>query len=266
MTLLTRDMKASYAFLERNFFLTRRYWGWEVAYLVYAVAGALAVSLIGASEGSQRLLLVLVIGAIFWNYLSIVFGFIAETVAWERWEGTLEYTFMAPVRRYAQMLGSTLYAVLYGLVHTVVVLGVLILFFDLELANANFVTAAIFMLLGSVSFVGIGIMAAILPLMYVERGAQMTFVIQSVLLLISGVYYEVSVLPGWMQFLAQFSPATYVLHGVRSALIEGMGIEMLLSDVWPLLLMAVVFIPLGMWAFGRAERYAKRTGKLKRVG
>ena len=30
--------------------------------------------------------------------------------------------------------------------------------------------------------------------------------------------------------------------------------------------MGVLFIPLGLWAFGRAERYAKRTGKLKRVG
>jgi len=30
--------------------------------------------------------------------------------------------------------------------------------------------------------------------------------------------------------------------------------------------MGVVFIPFGLWAFGAAERYAKRTGKLKRVG
>ena len=30
--------------------------------------------------------------------------------------------------------------------------------------------------------------------------------------------------------------------------------------------MAVVLIPAGVWVFGRAERYAKRTGKLKRVG
>ena len=37
-------------------------------------------------------------------------------------------------------------------------------------------------------------------------------------------------------------------------------------DLWPLLAMAFVFIPLGMWGFGRAEHYAKRTGKLKRVG
>jgi ABC-2 type transport system permease protein len=98
MALMTRELKASFAFVERNFNLTKRYWGWEVAFLVYAVAGALAVSLIGAGQGDERLLLTLVIGAVFWNYLSVVFSFIAETVSWERWEGTLEYTFMACTR------------------------------------------------------------------------------------------------------------------------------------------------------------------------
>ena len=266
MTLMTRELRASYAFVERNFNLTKRYWGWEVAFLVYAVAGALAVSLIGKDQGSDRLLLTLVIGAVFWNYLSVVFSFIAETVAWERWEGTLEYTFMAPVRRYTQMVGSTLFAVAYGLVHTVVVLAVLALFFELDLSRANFATGAVFMVLGSFSFIGIGIMTAILPLMYVERGAQMTFVLQSVLLLISGVYYSVDILPGWMQVLSHFSPATYVLEGVRAGLIDGTGVGDLFGDVWPLLIMGAVFIPLGVWLFGRAERYAKRTGKLKRVG
>ncbi len=266
MTLMTRELKASFAFVERNFNLTRRYWGWELAFLVYAVAGALAVSLIGRDQANERLLLTLVIGAVFWNYLSVVFSFIAETVAWERWEGTLEYTFMAPVRRYTQMVGSTVYAVAYGLIHTVVVLVVLALFFELDLSHANFASATVFMILGSASFIGIGIMTAILPLMYVERGAQMTFVLQSVLLLVSGVYYSVDVLPGWMQVLSRLSPATYVLDGVRAGLLDGAPLSALLGDVWPLLVMGVVFIPLGLWAFGRAERYAKRTGKLKRVG
>lgn len=266
MALLTRELRASYAFVERNFNLTKRYWGWEIAWLVYSVAGALAVSLIGVSEGNPRLLMVLVIGTIFWSYLSIVFEFIAEAVQWERWEGTLEYTFMAPVRRYAQLLGAAAYAVLFGLVHTLFVLLVLVLFFELDLANANFITAAAFTLLGTVSFAGIGIAASILPLMYVERGAQMVFVIQSVLLLVSGVYYSVDVLPGWMQVVSHFSPATYVLDGVRAGLIDGVGIGQLLGNVWPLLLSGVILIPAGLWAFGVAERYAKRTGKLKRVG
>ena len=125
MALLAHELKASYAFIERNFYLTRRYWGWEIAFLVYSVAGALSISLIGADQGNPELLLTLMVGAIFWNYLSVVFSWIAETVQVERWEGTLEYTFMAPVRRWSQLLGSVSYAMVYGLVHTAVIFIVL---------------------------------------------------------------------------------------------------------------------------------------------
>ena len=250
MSLIKYELKASYAFIERNFFLTRRYWGWEVAFLVYSAAGALSISFIGAEAGDSRLLLTLIVGAIFWNYLSVVFSWIAETIAVERWEGTLEYTMMAPVHRSTQLLGSVAYAMAYGVIHTVAILIAMLLFFpDLAAAHANPTTVVVFMVLGSFSLVGIAMMAAILPLLYVERGAQMTFIMQSVLLLVSGVYYSIDVLPGWMQVLSRLSPATYAI-----------------GDVWPLLVMGTVLIPVGLWAFGRAERYAKRTGKLKRVG
>src|SRR3954452_16467350 len=157
MTVVTHELKASYAFIERNFNLTRRYWGWELAFLVYSVAGALSISLIGVSQGSQELLLSLMIGAIFWNYLSVVFSCIAETITVERWEGTLEYTMMAPIRRSTQLMGSVVYAMAYGLVHTAVILVVLVLFFpQMDLSHANFGTALIFVVLGSFSFVGIG--------------------------------------------------------------------------------------------------------------
>jgi len=267
MAMISAELRASYAFMERNFFLTRRTWAWEVAFLAYSVASALSISLIGVDQGSARLVLSLMVGAIFWNYLSVVFSWIAETIAVERWEGTLEYTMMAPIRRSSRLIGQVSYAMVYGLVHTAVIFIVLGLFFpNLDLSKANAGTAAVFMALGSFSFVGIGILAAILPLLYVERGAQMTFVVQSCLLLISGVYYSTDILPPWMQVLSHLSPATYVLDGVRAGLIKGTPTTELWSDVWPLIVLGVVLIPFGLWAFGRAEHYAKRTGKLKRVG
>jgi ABC-2 type transport system permease protein len=267
MAMISAELRASYAFMERNFFLTRRTWAWEVAFLAYSVASALSISLIGVSQDSARLVLTLMVGAIFWNYLSVVFSWIAETIAVERWEGTLEYTMMAPIRRSSRLIGQVSYAMVYGLIHTAVIFVVLILFFpSLDLSKANAATAAVFMILGSFSFVGIGILAAILPLLYVERGAQMTFVVQSCLLLVSGVYYPTSVLPGWMQVLSHLSPATYVLDGVRAGLIQGTPPTELVGDIWPLIVLGLVMIPLGLWAFGQAELYAKRTGKLKRVG
>ena len=122
------------------------------------------------------------------------------------------------------------------------------------------------MVLGSFCFIGIGIMAAILPLMYVERGAQMVFVIQSVLLLFSGVYYSVEVLPAGCSWSPTSARHLRARRGAGGADRRGRHRRRCCDDVWPLLIMGVVFIPLGLWAFGRAERYAKRTGKLKRVG
>ena len=39
-------------------------------------------------------------------YLGILFEFLMETVAWERWEGTIEYTFMAPLSQKAHLAGQ----------------------------------------------------------------------------------------------------------------------------------------------------------------
>ena len=267
MSALAHEVRASYAFIERNFFLSRRYWGWELAFLVYSAAGALSIALIGKQAGDNRLLMALLVGAIFWNYLSVVFSWIAETIQIERWEGTLEYTFMAPVHRSTHLLGAVAYAMIFGLIHTAAILVAVVLFFpELSFAQANIATIVAFMVLGSFSLVGVAMLAAILPLLFVERGMQMAFVLQSVLLLISGVYYSIDILPGWMQAVSHLSPATYALDGVRKGLIDGAPLSTLVGDVWPLLVMGVLFIPLGLWAFGRAERYAKRTGKLKRVG
>ena len=267
MSALAHEVRASYAFIERNFFLSRRYWGWEIAFLVYSAAGALSISLIGAQANDTRLLMTLMVGAIFWNYLSVVFSWIAETIQIERWEGTLEYTMMAPIHRSTHLLGAVAYAMIFGLVHTAaIIVAVLVFFPNLSFASANPGTIAGFMVLGSFSFVGLAMIVAILPLLFVERGAQMAFTLQSVLLLVSGVYYSIDVLPGWMQVISHLSPATYAIDGVRKGLIDGVPLTQLWGDIWPLLVMGALFIPFGLWAFSAAERYAKRTGKLKRVG
>ena len=66
-----------------------------------AASGAAVVLVVANSDHtSERGALVavtLVVGALLWNYLSWLYNEIAMSIAYERWEGTLEYTFMAPV-------------------------------------------------------------------------------------------------------------------------------------------------------------------------
>jgi len=275
MTVATQQLRAAYAFVERNGNIVKRYWAWEIVWLAYSMADSLAVSFIGlgmgAIEGGQVLdtkyfVLYLVIGTLVWRYLSLIFIWITEIISIERWEGTIEYTLMAPIHRITHMGGQTVFAIVYSLVFTAIVLGANVLMFHINLANANLFGGLVMLLAGSFSFVGLGIMGSILPLLFPERGQQMTHVIIAIMLLVSGVYYPISVLPPFLRAASTFSPATYVLQGARDALLKGSTLPQLWPSIWPTLIMGVIMIPAGLWVFRRAEVYAKRTGKLHRNG
>jgi ABC-2 type transport system permease protein len=195
-----------------------------------------------------------------------VFEIITETVAWERWEGTIEYTFMAPLSRAVHLLGMGAFAVLYGVLRTAALFTVVAVFFGLSFPEADFAAALVLLAVASFSFVGIGMVTAVLPLISPEKGAQLGFIAQGILLVVSGVYYPVEVMPEWMQWLSVISPATYVLEGIRAAVLDGAGLGELGGDLWPLAAIGVVAIPVGLAVFRAGERYAKRHGKLNRSG
>ena len=263
--------------MERNINLVKRYWTWELVWMIYSIANSLSVSFIGlgmeylgGSKGVEingsYLVLYLVIGTLVWRYLSTIFYWITELISIERWEGTIEYTLMAPIRRFTHMSGQTLFSVIYSLFFTGVILVVTVWFFDLDLSGANLWGGTVMLLAGCLSFIGVSIMASTLPLLFPERGAQMTHIVIALLLLVSGVYYPIEVLPKALQVFGVVSPATYVLDGVRLTLLEGTPTNQLWPQIWPVLLMGAALIPIGLWVFNLAERYAKRTGKLARNG
>jgi ABC-2 type transport system permease protein len=259
--------------IERNIYLVKRYIWWDVAFFLWTVANTLTIVFIakgipavGGKVDVEKLTTVLLVGAVIWAYLGIIFEILTETVAWERWEGTIEYTFMAPLSRPAHLLGMGAFAVVYGLLRTILLFGVVSAFLDVHYTNANFASAMVIIAVSSVSFVGIGMMTAVLPLISPEKGTQLGFIAQGLLLVISGVYYPVSVLPQWMQWLSVVSPATYTLEGARKAVLDGAGVAALWGEIWPLLLIGVIAILAGLAVFAQGERYAKRHGRLKRSG
>jgi ABC-2 type transport system permease protein len=270
----SRNVNTAYAFFERNWNLTRRYLGWEVVWLVYSLVNALTILFIAAATeritgqtvDTRFFVLYLLIGTTMWSYLSAVFDVVAETIAWERWEGTIEYTLMAPVPRSLHLIGTCCYAVTYAIVRALLIFGVVALMFNVDLAHANALTVLVVIGVGSISVIGLAIVAAVLPLLFTERGAQMTFVIHSSLLLISGVYAPIDVLPAWLQVLSPLSPMTYVLRAVRAGLLDGAPPGAVVGDLLILAAMGCLLVPGGLLVFRAAERYARRTGRLKRSG
>src|ERR1700680_580052 len=270
------EANAFLGFFERQRNLYRRYWVWEVVWLVYSIVSTLSICYLASGLGSfsganarvniAQAQLYLLVGSLLWSYLSLMFFDVSFAIAWERWEGTIEYTFMAPVRRVTHLLGICSFAIVYAMLRSVVILVAIALAFHLDLSHADIPAGLVVLAAATLPVLGLGIFPSVLPLLSPEKGEQMTVAVQGVLLLVSGVYYPLSVLPTVLRVVGQASPLTYTLTGIRSALLDHAGVGALIGTLGLLLAMGAVLIPGGVLVFAKAERRAKRLGLLKRSG
>jgi ABC-2 type transport system permease protein len=270
------ELNALFGFAERSMHSVRRYWMWEVVWLFYSMVSVLSIGFLASGLGTlgaggaafdlHRAQLYLLIGSLLWGYLSLVFMEAAFAISWERWEGTIEYTFMAPIRRVTHLMGVCLFAIGYGLARTLVVLLAAIAIFDLDFSHANLGAAIAVLAASTLPLIGLAIFTSVLPMLSPQKGEQMSIAVQGFLLLVSGVYYPLTVLPVPLQVAGYASPLTYALEGMRRSLLDGASVRNELPAILILLAMGTAMIPASVWVFSWAERRAKRLGLLKRSG
>src|SRR5438552_11913065 len=158
----------------------KRYWLWEVVWIIYGIVTSLSVAFIGiaapAISGNQidpattsRFVLYLLVGTIAWRFMGLVFENIAEIIAWERWEGTIEYTFMAPVPRLTHLLGMCGATLVRAIGFSVAILAAVTLFIPVDLSRANPASALVLLATGAVAFIGLAIGSAVFPLLWTEK-------------------------------------------------------------------------------------------------
>src|SRR5258708_39703907 len=148
---LRREASAFVGFMERQRNIYTRFWAGELVWFGYSLVSVLSIgylatgidSFSGAHINARIAELYLLAGALLWSYLSLVFMEVAYAIGWERWEGTIEYTFMAPVKRATHLLGICAFAVLYGLARTAVVVVAALLVFHVDLSHADLFAAAL---------------------------------------------------------------------------------------------------------------------------
>src|SRR3989440_12816446 len=149
---LHQQVSLGWAFVERQTNLWKRHWAWEIVWLVYGVVNTLAITFIAkqlTAEGivsgrrANDLMLFLLIGTLVWAYLSAVLDDISLVVTWERWEGTIEHTLMAPVSRAIHLIGMSLFGIMHALLRTSLIFICAIPFFAVDLGGANWGAAAV---------------------------------------------------------------------------------------------------------------------------
>ena len=133
--------------------------------------------------------------------------------------------------------------------------------FGFSISQANFLTAVVVLILSVTSFSGIGILSAAIVLV-IKKGNPIALIFGGVSSLLAGVFYPISVLPGWLMPLSRILPLTYALDAMRLAMLKGYSLYEVRLDVLVLLGFTLVLTPAAFIVFREALKRAKRDGSL----
>ncbi len=175
--------------------------------------------------------------------------------------GTLEATLMSPVPLSAILIYSSLWNYFLSALRFLFYLAVGALLFGVDVGRADIPAALVIFVLTVVCFMGIGILWAGVVLL-IKRGEAVMTAMGYVVLLLSGVFFPVSMLPAWMQPFSAMIPLTYALEGMRFALLKGVGVSDQAGLLVQLSLFAAGLLAAGIAGFNLAVRAAKHSGSL----
>lgn len=201
-----------------------------------------------------------IVGIALSNLLALGLSGISSRVREGQLMGTLELMLLSPNRLWVLLVGASLWAHAMAVV-TLLIYTVVGLALGLNLGGANVPVALAALALAVVAFNGMGLVAASVVIV-IKQGNPISLLLGMASVLLAGVFYPVSVLPVWLQALAQLLPLTHALELVRRATLNGEGFATLWPQFAALAALGVVLVPLGLWACGRAIRFAQTDGSL----
>ncbi len=201
------------------------------------------------------------VGIAFGGFLSVGLGQIATAVRQEQLMGTLESLLMTPTAPATIQTGSVAYPLLLLPLRTGVFLAVIAFAFGLDFAPAGIAPAALIFLLFAPFVWGLGLLSAA-GVMTFKRGAAGIGLGMTLLLLTSGAYFPLELLPRYVELVAQFNPLAVAIGGVREALLGDAGWHSLSAKLLLLVPMGAASLAAGVTAFRLAVHRERARGTI----
>lgn len=176
----------------------------------------------------------------------------------EQLTGTLEAIAGQPLRDTELALGLAGYPFVFSGLRTIAYLIVAGLLFGVGFGRTDWLGVVAVLLATSAVLMGLGLVIAALVLL-VKRAEPLAALATFGLAFLGGAFFPIDAFPQWLEEIARFAPTRLAYDGTREALYTGSGWG---TDAALLVAIAVVAVPVGVWAFDRALRRQRRRGTL----
>lgn len=226
-----------------------------LAYLMYWVLfGGQVSDRFLALSGCADYLSYVLTGALTYQFAARTMLNVSRMLITEYREGTIEVLLVTPVSRAGYHAGQLLAQTLTTSMECAVVVAIAVpLGFHVGRVNGPALAASL--ALSLLALYGMSTVLGAFMLYYRE-----TFLSQNTLfaaiMIVSGITFPPEYLPAWAQAVGWCLPVTWSLRALRGSLLAGAGLGELAPCLGLLLGLSVVYIAVGRWALGRAEKVA----------
>jgi ABC-2 type transport system permease protein len=196
------------------------------------------------------------------NYQHFIFpGFLAMTiiftgmfngayVVWDRKVDFLKEVLVAPLSRTTIFMGKVLGGMTDALAQAFILLAIGIIL-GVPFTFFSVVLSIIILFIFAIGLVSLGLIIG--AFMESPEGFSLvsSFAVYP-LFLLAGAFYPLNNLPGWMQVLTHFDPATYAVDALRNVILGTSSLPYT-TDMLIILGFDIVLVAIGTWAFNRMK-------------
>jgi ABC-2 type transport system permease protein len=268
---LTGELRKLPAFIRRDFLVA---WSYRMSFFsdLVNLAGQIVVFyFVGLLVDSSRLptfngssvtyLEFAAVGIALSVFIQFGLDRVSAAMRGEQLMGTLESVLMTPTAPGTIQIGSVAFDLIYIPLRTAVFLGGITLAFGLDF-SAGGIVPSLLLLIAFIPFVwGLGVLTAGLLLTF-RRGGGFIGLGAVILGLLSGVYFPLDLLPGWLSQIAEANPVALAIQGMRDALLGGARFAEVAPTLGLLLPFSALSLAVGLGAFRLAVRRERRRGTL----
>lgn len=186
---------------------------------------------------------------------------VADTVRQELIAGTFERLVLSPFGPVRSVIAMAVFPLIYAFVLGAFTLTLGWLVFGLHLHWSTVPLAIPAMVLALLAFLPFGLAFAALTVVMKQGNVGTSWVI-ALISIVGGLYFPITLLPGWVQTATKFQPFTPSTEMLRHLLVDSPQATSALVTIAKVALFAAVLVPVSIWALGRAIQVGQRRGTI----
>ena len=171
----------------------------------------------------------------------------ALSVAREREQGTFDQLLVTPYTPTQIMIGKAIPPILIGVIQSSIILAIILFWFQIPM-NGSLLLIYFGLFAFNIAVVGVGLSISAIAL-NMQQAMLYTFFLIMPLTLLSGLLTPVQNMPNVLNWLTYANPLRFGIDLVQRVYLEGASFAQVKWDFVPMLILALITLPLAAWLF-----------------